>query len=97
MISDMVLLKEIPKQIKKNVLAYVGCISGAEIKSTYIRMIERAGFNEIEVVEETTLRPEQILSDATASSIMDELNLTRQQAEEIIGSVASLKISATKP
>jgi hypothetical protein len=60
-------------------------------------MIERAGFNEIRLVEETTLRPEQILSDATASSIMDELNLNRQQAEEIIGSVASLKISATKP
>jgi hypothetical protein len=67
------------------------------MKSTYIRMIERAGFNEIRLVEETTLRPEQILSDATASSIMDELNLNRQQAEEIIGSVASLKISATKP
>jgi arsenite methyltransferase len=97
MISDMVLLKEIPKQIKKNVLAYIGCISGAEMKSTYIQMIERAGFNEIRLVEETTLRPEQILSDATASSIMDELNLNRQQAEEIIGSVASLKISATKP
>jgi hypothetical protein len=60
-------------------------------------MIERAGFNEIRLVEETTLRSEQILSDATASSIMDELNLNRQQAEEILGSVASLKISATKP
>jgi arsenite methyltransferase len=96
LISDMVLLKDIPEEIKKNILAYVGCISGAEMKSRYIQMIERAGFNEIEVVEETTLRPEQILSDATALSIMDELDINREQAQEIVGSVASLKISAKR-
>ena len=97
MISDMVLLKDIPKEVKKNMLAYVGCISGAEMKSAYIQMIEEAGFDKIEIVEETTLKPHQILSDATALSIMEELNLNREQAEEIVGSVASLKISAKKP
>lgn len=97
MISDMVLLKDIPEAVKSNVLAYVGCISGAEMKSTYMQMIEKAGFNEIKIVEETTLKPEQILSDATALSIMEELNINREQAEEIVGSVASLKISANKP
>jgi arsenite methyltransferase len=97
MISDMVLLQDIPEAVKNNVLAYIGCISGAEMKSTYIQMIKKAGFNEIKIVEETTLKPEQILSDATALSIMKELNITRKQAEEIVGSVASLKISAIKP
>ncbi|MCW4031443.1 MAG: arsenite methyltransferase [Candidatus Bathyarchaeota archaeon] len=97
MISDIVLLKDIPEAVKSNVLAYVGCISGAEMKSTYIKMIEEAGFNEIEVVEETKLEPEQILSDATASSIMEELNINREQAGEIVGSVVSLRISANKP
>ena len=97
MISDMVLLQDIPEAVKNNVLAYIGCISGAEMKSTYIQMIKKAGFNEIKIVEETTLKPEQILSDATALSIMEELNINREQAEEIVGSVASLKISAIKP
>jgi arsenite methyltransferase len=97
MISDMVLLKDIPEALRKNVLAYVGCISGAEMKSTYTRMIENAGFKEVKVVEETHLKPEQVLSDATAKALMEELNLKRGQAEEIVGSVASLKISAIKP
>jgi arsenite methyltransferase len=93
----MVLLKDIPEALRKNVLAYVGCISGAEMKSTYTRMIENAGFKEVKVVEETHLKPEQVLSDATAKALMEELNLKRGQAEEIVGSVASLKISAIKP
>src|SRR3990170_4696758 len=32
MISDMVLLNELPEAVKKSVQAYVGCISGAEMK-----------------------------------------------------------------
>ncbi len=96
MISDIVLLKEISKALRKNVLAYVGCVSGAEIKSDYIRMIENAGFREVKVVKETRLKPEQILSDTTAKALMEELNLDRKQAEEIVGSVASITISALK-
>jgi ubiquinone/menaquinone biosynthesis C-methylase UbiE len=97
LISDMVLLKDIPEALRENVLAYVGCISGAEMKSTYTRMTENAGFKEVKVVEETRLKPEQVLSDATARALMEELNLSREQAEEIVGSVASLRISAIKP
>ncbi len=97
MISDIVLLQDVPEAVKNNVLAYIGCISGAEMKSKYVKMIKKAGFTEIEIVKETTLKPEQILSDATALSIMEELNLSREQAEKIVGSVASLNISAIKP
>jgi len=97
LISDMVLLKDIPEALQKNMVAYIGCISGAEMKSTYTQMIENAGFKKVRVVEETRLKPEQILSDATAKALMKELNLNREQAEEIVGSVASLRISAIKP
>jgi arsenite methyltransferase len=97
MISDMVLLKRIPEKVRKSVLAYIGCISGAELKSAYTQMIEDAGFIEVKVVEEKRLKPEQILSDATVRGLMTELKLDREQAEEIVGSVASLRISAIKP
>lgn len=97
MISDMVLLKAIPEAVKRNVLAYVGCISGAEMKYSYLRMLEGAGFKEIKIVEETRLEPDQILSDETAKELMKELNLDAEKTKEIIGSVASLKISAIKP
>jgi hypothetical protein len=97
MISDMVLLKEIPEPVKKSVLAYVGCISGAEMKSSYTKMIENAGFGEVKVMEETHLPLELMLSDATAKAIMKQLKLTKKNAAELVNSVVSIKISAKKP
>jgi arsenite methyltransferase len=97
LISDMVLLKDIPEPVKKSVLGYIGCVSGAEMKDEYMKLIENAGFKEVKIVEETHLSAEMVLSDATATAIMAELNLTKKSAEEIVGSVASIKISATKP
>jgi SAM-dependent methyltransferase len=53
MISDMVLLKEIPETVKKSVLGYIGCISGAEMKTEYLKLIKNAGFQEVKTVNET--------------------------------------------
>jgi ubiquinone/menaquinone biosynthesis C-methylase UbiE len=97
MISDMVLLNELPEAVKKSVEAYVGCISGAEMKATYTKMIETAGFEEVKVIEETHLPLELMLSDATAKAIMKELKLTEERAAELVGSVASVRVSAAKP
>ena len=97
MISDMVLLKELPEAVKKSVLAYVGCISGAEMKSAYVKMIEDAGFKEVKVEEETHLPLELMLSDTTAKTVMKELKLTKKRAGELVNSVVSVKISAIKP
>jgi hypothetical protein len=97
MISDMVLLKEMPEAVKKSVLGYIACISGAEMKAEYIEMIKNAGFKEVDVVEETLFPPELLLNDSNAKTLMNELNLTQKKAEELVKSVASIKISATKP
>ena len=97
MISDLVLLKAIPEDVKESVLAYVGCIAGAEIKADYVKMIGEAGFREVEVVEETRYPLELNLNDSTAKSIVKELKLTRKRAEELASSVVSIKVSAKKP
>jgi arsenite methyltransferase len=97
MISDIVLLKELPAAVKKSAVAYVGCIAGAEKKTDYINLIKHTGFQEVQIVEETRLPAEMMLSDSTVKAIMKELNLTRKSAEEIANSVVSIKVSATKP
>jgi arsenite methyltransferase len=97
MVSDMVLLKELPEAVKKSVLAYVGCISGAEMKTEYVKLMENAGFEEVKVIEETHLPLELMLSDATAKAMLKELKLTEERAAELIGSVASIRVSAAKP
>jgi arsenite methyltransferase len=97
MISDMVLLKELPEAVKKSVLAYVGCISGAEMKTEYVKLMENAGFEEVKVIEEAHLPLELMLSDATAKAMLKELKLTEERAAELIGSLASIRVSAAKP
>jgi arsenite methyltransferase len=97
MISDMVLLKEIPEAILKNVSAYIGCISGAEKKTDYLNHIKQAGFKDVRIVEETTMPIEALISDETASQILKELKMTKEKAAELFGAAVSLKVSAIKP
>ncbi|TRO45453.1 arsenite methyltransferase [Candidatus Bathyarchaeota archaeon] len=97
MISDMVLLKEIPEAIVKNVEAYIGCIAGAEKRQDYLNQIKRAGFNKVEILEENKLPFEVLVSDATAQQVMKQLKITKKKAKEIFGSVVSIKVTATKP
>jgi arsenite methyltransferase len=97
MISDMVLVKEIPQAILDNVSAYIGCISGAEKKADYLKHIEHAGFKNVQIVEETTMPIEALISQETASQILKELKMTMKQASEYFGAAVSMKVSATKP
>jgi arsenite methyltransferase len=97
MISDMVLVKEIPQAILNNASAYIGCISGAEKKTNYLKHIEQAGFKNIQIVEETTMPIEALISQETAAQILKELKMTMKQAAHYFGAAVSIKVSATKP
>jgi arsenite methyltransferase len=97
MISDMVLLNKLPEKVKNSVQAYVGCISGAEMKSDYFKMIKKAGFKQVKIIEETLMPAEIMLSDATAKEILKELNMNGKRAAELMKSVVSIKLSAMKP
>jgi arsenite methyltransferase len=46
-ISDLVLLRELPPDVAKNVNAYVGCVAGASLLTDYIRMALEAGLQEL--------------------------------------------------
>lgn len=54
MVSDLVLAKDLSKQIKESVEAYVGCLAGAIKKDEYLRFIEQAGFQSIKVISEAS-------------------------------------------
>ena len=96
MISDMVLTGEIPQKIKDSVLAYVGCIAGAENKDDYLGKIKQAGFKQIEVVKEEHL-PETMLDDSDIQETIGKLKLTKQQTTDIAKKIVSIKVSAIKP
>lgn len=97
LISDIVLLKDIPPEVATNIAAYVGCIAGAEKKAKYLDFIKNAGFENVQVIEETPMPYEALVTDETAKQIMNDLKITQKQATELLSGVVSLKVSATKP
>ena len=54
MVSDIVLLKELPDEVRESVESYISCIAGATLKDKYIGYMRSAGFKDIEIISETT-------------------------------------------
>ena len=97
MISDVVLLKKLPEVIRKNVQAYVGCLSGAEMKGKYLKMIEDAGFKDIKIIEESYFQIENMANDPTVQAIVKSSEIPAEKIMRIANSAASVKVSALKP
>ncbi len=55
MVSDIVLLKELPESLKSSIEAYVGCVAGASKKEDYLAKIAAAGFRDVKVVSEVQM------------------------------------------
>ena len=81
MVSDLVLVRDLPKIIKESIEAYVGCLSGAIKKDEYLKLIKMARFQDVEVISE---------SNYPVDAMFDSL----KGAED---AVASVKVSAKKP
>jgi SAM-dependent methyltransferase len=96
MVSDIVLLEALPEALQRNAEAYSACISGAEIKSRYLGLIEKAGFQDVKVNEETTYPLDDVLNEPSVRKIVKTLALSPAQLKRLKKSVVSIKVSATK-
>lgn len=96
MVSDLVLLKELPDFIKNSVEAYVGCLSGAILKDEYIEGIKEAGFRDVRIIDETRFPLDCMANDPTAKAIIENLKIPPERAEEIANMVISVKVSGVK-
>ena len=50
-VSDIALKKSLPPEIGQDIMAYVGCISGAILIEDYRRQLIEAGFSNVEVID----------------------------------------------
>jgi ubiquinone/menaquinone biosynthesis C-methylase UbiE len=96
MVSDIVLLKELPAVVRKSVEAYVGCLAGAVLKYEYLGSIVKAGFGEVEVLEARPYPVEYMVNDPIAKELMKGLKISEKELSELAGSVMSMKIRAIK-
>jgi len=97
MVSDIVLLKDLPQEIRNSVAAYVACVAGATTKNDYLEAIRAAGFEDIKVLGEVAYSPELLANDPVALEVAKNLKLSREKARDLASSVISIKVSATKP
>jgi arsenite methyltransferase len=80
MVSDLVLAKDLYKEIKESVEAYVGCLAGAIKKDEYLGFIKQAGFEDIKVISE---------AGYPVDAMFDNLQSARD-------AIVSVKVSAVK-
>jgi arsenite methyltransferase len=97
MVSDIVLLKELPEIIRNSVQAYIGCISGAVMKNKYLQLIRNAGFQQVKIIEENHFPIENMPNDPTAQAIVKNSDISAEKATKIANIVESVKVSGLKP
>lgn len=97
MVSDIVLLKELPEFIKDSVEAYVGCVSGAVMKDNYLNAMRSAGFQDVRIIEETVFPLDCISNDPIGQSILESLKISSEQLKKVENTIASVKVSGIKP
>jgi len=96
MISDIVILKDLPDFIKKSIEAYIGCLSGAIKKDEYISAVEKAGFKEVKIIDEAIFPVDFMANDPTVKGLMDKHNFSQKDLEDLANSISSIKLSAVK-
>jgi arsenite methyltransferase len=96
MVSDIVLLEELPPSVQESVSAYVGCLAGAALKGKYLGAIKKAGFKSVKVIEETGFGAEFIASDELAKDVLESENVSLHDLEKVGRAVRSVKVSAIK-
>ena len=63
-VSDIVLIGSLPEQLKKSAEMYAGCVSGAIQKEDYLGIVEKTGFEKIEIKRTKVIElPDKILVD----------------------------------
>ena len=96
MVSDIVLLKELPAVLKDSIEAYVGCVAGAVLKEDYLDAINAAGFHDVKIVDEILFPVEDMMNYSAAKEILASCDTMRNMAEQLSASIASIKVYAVK-
>ncbi len=97
MISDIILLKDLPDYVKNTVEGHIACLAGAVTKEHYLAAITKAGFTHIGIDKQAPFPIELMLNDPIAQKIVRENNLTETEIRDIANSIASISIRAQKP
>jgi len=110
MVSDIVLLKELPETTKKG-MSSTSCVAGAIRKDKYVETINAVGFKNVRIIQEKPYHSEDFGTDPDAEVLTfnSKTNTTetkkvseldekaKQRMKEIMEATLSINVSADKP
>ncbi len=96
MVSDMVLLEDLPDYVHDSIEAYVRCIGGAARRDVYLKAIRGAGFKDVTIVGESSFPAEVIAEQPVMKELIGKLKIPMSEVERIAKTVVSMKVSAKK-
>ena len=91
MVSDLVLLKELPERVRTSVEAYVGCVAGAILKDQYLAVIRGAGFEDVRIVDESHAAVQ--VEDQQGHQLTEKDD---PRIDDLVHSIASIKVQGVK-
>jgi ubiquinone/menaquinone biosynthesis C-methylase UbiE len=96
MVSDIVLMGEIPESIRKSAEALVSCLGGAVMRDEYLQLIGSAGFSSVKVVGEMVF-PISGVSNVPNESISCGVDVKDEDIAQAEGQAVTIKVLAWKP
>jgi arsenite methyltransferase len=94
-VSDIVLDGKLPESVKKDVMAYVGCISGGAQRGEYFDLVRAAGLGGIEVLRDVDyVAAMQEVAPEEVAAVLDRAGAV---LADVIGKVRSVTFRAVKP
>jgi arsenite methyltransferase len=91
-VSDVVRLREVPEDVKKNMELWIGCVAGALLKDDYVSKLKTAGFVDVDVEVTREYRA------AEAQTFLESSGLDVETfAAKVDGAFISAFIRARKP
>ena len=95
MVSDIVLLKDLPELIKTSAEAYVGCLAGAMLKDEYIKAVTDAGFHDVRIADEAIYPLQYMLSEDAAQEMIGE-GIPVEKMKALQSSILSINVEGKK-
>lgn len=93
-ISDILLDRALPPAAEKDIMAYVGCVSGAARREDYFRLVREAGLTRVEVLRDVDYVA--ALQEATPEEMASMLARWGVTAADVLGTVRSVTFRAVK-
>jgi arsenite methyltransferase len=72
-ISDIVIIGNLPSELRNSAAAYAGCVAGALQKDEYLNIIASQGFKDVEIKKSKVIQlPDELLKEYLSSDEIDE-------------------------